>query len=224
MREKVHRAIFLFVIAAGFLFWQVYAPCYASEIVPNPDEAVNKHIREFLSKINEEGKQFLFPDEADEIDLDNVIIGKGYKTYSFKNGKLTDTGFVDYPIYSNGKLFALYMTGYDKDGSKLSDQFSSIEDRAYYGEDIDYSDITIVTDFYSHDWYVISGSYIWHYEHTTLIEKTSRDEIKDSNEALINSLVTQGKISEPEEDTLFDRIYMFGRWCVGGLIQGACAS
>ena len=224
MREKVHRAIFLFVIAAGFLFWQVYAPCYASEIVPNPDEAVNKHIREFLSKINEEGKQFLFPDEADEIDLDNVIIGKGYKTYSFKNGKLTDTGFVDYPIYSNGKLFALYMTGYDKDGSKLSDQFSSIEDRAYYGEDIDYSDITIVTDFYSHDWYVISGSYIWHYEHTTLIEKTSRDEIKDSNEALINFLVTQGKISEPEEDTLFDRIYMFGRWCVGGLIQGACAS
>ena len=224
MREKIHRAIFLFVIAAGFLFWQVYAPCYASEIVPNPDEAVNKHIREFLSKINEEGKQFLFPDEADEIDLDNVIIGKGYKTYSFKNGKLTDTGFVDYPIYSNGKLFALYMTGYDKDGSKLSDQFSSIEDRAYYGEDIDYSDITIVTDFYSHDWYVISGSYIWHYEHTTLIEKTSRDEIKDSNEALINSLVTQGKISEPEEDTLFDRIYMFGRWCVGGLIQGACAS
>lgn len=224
MREKVHRAIFLFVIAAGFLFWQVYAPCYASEIVPNPDEAVNEHIREFLSKINEEGKQFLFPDEADEIDLDNVIIGKGYKTYSFKNGKLTDTGFVDYPIYSNGKLFALYMTGYDKDGSKLSDQFSSIEDRAYYGEDIDYSDITIVTDFYSHDWYVISGSYIWHYERTTLIEKTSRDEIKDSNEALINSLVTQGKISEPEEDTLFDRIYMFGRWCVGGLIQGACAS
>ncbi|WP_315534447.1 hypothetical protein [Lancefieldella rimae] len=224
MREKIHRAIFLFVIAAGLLFWQVYAPCYASEIVPNPDEAVNEHIREFLSKINEEGKQFLFPDEADEINLDNVIIGKGYKTYSFKNGKLTDTGFVDYPIYSNGKLFALYMTGYDKDGSKLSDQFSSIEDRAYYGEDIDYSDITIVTDFYSHDWYVISGSYIWHYEHTTLIEKTSRDEIKDSNEALINSLVTQGKISEPEEDTLFDRIYMFGRWCVGGLIQGACAS
>lgn len=224
MREKIYRAIFLFVIAAGFLFWQVYAPCYASEIVPNPDEAVNEHIRKFLSKINEEGKQFLFPDKADEIDLDNVIIGKGYKTYRFKNGKLTDTGFVDYPIYSNGKLFALYMTGYDKDGSKLSDQFSSIEDRAYYGEDIDYSDITIVTDFYSHDWYVISGSYIWHYEHTTLIEKTSRDEIKDSNEALINSLVTQGKISEPEEDTLFDRIYMFGRWCVGGLIQGACAS
>ena len=224
MREKVHRAIFLFVIAAGFLFWQVYAPCYASEIVPNPDDAVNEHIREFLSKINEEGKQFLFPDEADEINLDNVIIGKGYKTYSFKNGKLTDTGFVDYPIYSNGKLFALYMKGYDKDGSKLSDQFSSIEDRAYYGEDIDYSDITIVTDFYSHDWYVISGSYIWHYEHTTLIEKTSRDEIKDSNEALINSLVTQGKISEPEEDTLFDRIYKSCSWCVGGLIQGACAS
>lgn len=91
MREKIHRAIFLFVIAAGLLFWQVYAPCYASEIVPNPDEAVNEHIREFLSKINEEGKQFLFPDEADEINLDNVIIGKGYKTYSFKNGKLTDT-------------------------------------------------------------------------------------------------------------------------------------
>ena len=166
----------------------------------------------------------MFPDKADEIDLDNVIIGKGYKTYRFKNGKLIDTGFMDYPIYSNGELFALYMTGYDKDGSRLSDQFSSIEGEAYYGEDIDYSDITIVTDFYSHDWYVISGSYIWHYEHTTLIEKTSRDEIKDSNEALINSLVTQGKISEPEEDTLFDRIYMFGRWCVGGLIQGACAS
>ena len=224
MREKIHRAVFLFVIAAGFLFWQVYVPCYASEIVPNPDEAVNEHIREFLSEINEEGKQFLFPDEADEIDLDNVIIGKGYKTYRFKNGKLTDTGFVDYPIYSNGKLFALYMTGYDKDGLKLSDQFSSIKGEPYYGEDIDYSDITFVTDFYSHDWYILSGSYIWHYEHTTLIEKTNRDEIKDSNEALINSLVTQGKISEPEEDTLFDRIYMFGRWCVGGLIQGACAS
>ena len=224
MFKKTCRVAFLSLMTVGLLFWQVQVSCYASEIVPNPDEATNEHIREFLSKINEEGKQFLFPDEADEIDLDNVIIGKGYKTYSFKNGKLTDTGFVDYPIYSNGKLFALYMTGYDKDGSKLSDQFSSIEDRAYYGEDIDYSDITIVTDFYSHDWYVISGSYIWHYEHTTLIEKTSRDEIKDSNEALINSLVTQGKISEPEEDTLFDRIYMFGRWCVGGLIQGACAS
>ena len=54
--------------------------------------------------------------------------------------------------------------------------------------------------------------------------QTNRDEIEDPDEALINSLVTQGKISEPEEDTLFDRIYMFGRWCVGGLIQGACAS
>lgn len=224
MRERFLK-FWIFCLAVALAFFGLKgALCYASEIVPNPDEAENEYIREFLSKINEEGKRFLFPDEADEIDLDNVIIGKGYKTYRFKNGKLTDTGFVDYPIYSNGKLFALYMTGYDKDGSKLSDQFSSIEDRAYYGEDIDYSDMTIVSDFYSDDWYVISGPYIWHYRRTTLIAKTNRDEIEDPDEALVNSLVTQQKISEPEEDTLFGRIYMFGRWCVGGLIQGACAS
>ena len=35
------------------------------------------------------------------------------------------------------------MTGYDKDGLKLSDQFSSIKGEPYYGEDIDYSDITL---------------------------------------------------------------------------------
>ena len=80
MFKKTCRVAFLSLMTVGLLFWQVQVSCYASEIVPNPDEAVNEHIREFLSKINEEGKQFLFPDEADEIDLDNVIIGKGYKT------------------------------------------------------------------------------------------------------------------------------------------------
>ena len=129
MREKIHRAIFLFVIASGFLFWQVYAPCYASEIVPNPDEKVNEHIREMFLMNGEEGKRFLFPDEADDIDFNTIVIGKGYKTYIFKNGKLTDTGFVDYPIYSNGEFFALYKTGYDKDGSRLFAQFPQLRER-----------------------------------------------------------------------------------------------
>ena len=223
MREKIHRAIFFFAIAAGFLFWQVYVPCSASEIVPNSDEAINEHIREMFLMNGEEGKRFLFPDEADDIDFNTIVIGKGYKTYIFKNGKLADTGFVDYPIYSNGNLFALYTARYDEKGKEIFKQISQIKGESYYGEDIDYSDITIVTDFYSHDWYVLSGSYIWHYEHTTLIAKTNRAEIRDSNEFLINFLVTQGKISEPEEDTLFDRIFKFCSWCIGDL-KGDCIS
>ena len=59
MFKKTCRAAFLSLMTVGLLFWQVQVPCYASEIVPNPDEAVNEHIREFLSEINEEGKQFL---------------------------------------------------------------------------------------------------------------------------------------------------------------------
>ena len=171
MFKKTCRVAFLSLMTVGLLFWQVYVPCSASEIVPNSDEAINEHIREMFLMNGEEGKRFLFPDEADDIDFNTIVIGKGYKTYIFKNGKLVDTGFVDYPIYSNGNLFALYTARYDEKGKEIFKQISQIKGESYYGEDIDYSDITIVTDFYSHDWYVISGSYIWHYEHTTLIEK-----------------------------------------------------
>ena len=224
MFRKLSKIAFILIVIIVIFSGKQVKTANALELQSYPSKKTVEHISKLFSLIDDDGMEFLFHKQKVDIsDVSEVQVGRSYRFLRLENDHLSDVGIVKYPLYLNGNVFAVYTARYDEKGKEIFKQISQIKGESYYGEDIDYSDITIVTDFYSHDWYVLSGPYIWHYEHTTLIEKTNRDEIKDSNESLINFLVTQGKISEPEKDTLFDRIFKFCSWCIGDL-KGDCAS
>ena len=198
MFKKFAKSLVLFAsILLTLVITQNVSNVYASELHPKANGETIERLSQAFSMIDEEGKRFLFPDEdMDTINPSNVQVGRGIKTYYLQNEHLEDSGIMQYPLYNNKHVFALYTERYDENGANRPVSLGSIKNEIYYGEDIDYSDITIVAE--GNNVYVVSSSFIWHYEDSTFVSKTSRDELKDSKEQQIDALIKQ--IDESETD------------------------
>lgn len=198
MFKKFAKFLVLFAsILLTLIITQNVSNIYASELHPKANGETIEHLSQAFSMIDEEGKRFLFPDEdANTINSSNVQVGRGIKTYYLQNEHLEDSGIMQYPLYNSRHVFALYIERYDENGVNRPVSLGSIKNEIYYGEDIDYSDVTIVAE--GNNVYVVSSSFIWHYEDSTFVSKTSRDELKDNKEQQIDALIKQ--IDESDTD------------------------
>ena len=187
MVKKSFRVLFVFLVLAVVCIGLQPKNVIALELQSYPAEETVEQISEQFSLIDDNGMNFLFHKQKIEINsVSDVQVGKSYKFFSLQDNRLHDSGIVNYPLYLNGKVFALYTEYYDGE-IKGSTAISSILDEYYYDEDLDYSDMTVVTDGKST--YVVSGSFIWHYEEMTLISKIKRDETNNIKEQQIISLI-----------------------------------
>lgn len=214
---------FLLTTALILLVWTA-TPCYASES-SKPSEEVVARIKKFFSIIDDDGKEFLFPEDAANLDLSDITVGNGYKRYRLEGERLEDSNLVNYPIFSGGRPFAICTTKYNDSGVEEVVQAGSIRSEPYYGEDIDYSDVTIVVEMRKRrSFYLISGPYIWHYEGGTLVSKgeTGRVGHEDSREEVLALLASQG--AEIRPDTLTERLHEFARACYFELTEEDCGS
>ena len=171
MGKRVRRLSVFLLVAVAALSVQVGLLCRVCK-ASEPSEEVVARIKKFFSIIDNDGKEFLFPEDAANLDLSDITVGNGYKRYRLEGERLEDSNLVNYPICSGGRPFAICITKYNDSGVEEVVQAGSIRSEPYYGEDIDYSDVTIVVEMRKRrSFYLISGPYIWHYEGGALVSK-----------------------------------------------------
>ena len=115
MGKRVRRLSVFLLVAVAALFVQaglLCRVCKASE----PSEEVVARIKKFFSIIDDDGKEFLFPEDAANLDLSDITVGNGYKRYRLEGERLEDSNLVNYPIFSGGRPFAICITKYNDSG------------------------------------------------------------------------------------------------------------
>ena len=141
MGKRVRRLSVFLLVAVAALSVQVGLLCRVCK-ASEPSEEVVARIKKFFSIIDDDGKEFLFPEDAANLDLSDITVGNGYKRYRLEGERLEDSNLVNYPIFSGGRPFAICITKYNDSGVEEVVQAGSIRSEPYYGEDIDYSDVT----------------------------------------------------------------------------------
>ena len=212
MGKRVRRLSVFLLVAVAALSVQVGLLCRVCK-ASEPSEEVVARIKKFFSIIDDDGKEFLFPEDAANLDLSDITVGNGYKRYRLEGERLEDSNLVNYPIFSGGRPFAICITKYNDSGVEEVVQAGSIR-----------SEPIVVEMRKRRSFYLISGPYIWHYEGGALVSKgeTGRVGHEDSREEVLALLASQG--AEIRPDTLTERLHEFARACYFELTEEDCGS
>ena len=78
MGKRVRRLSVFLLVAVAALSVQVGLLCRVCK-ASEPSEEVVARIKKFFSIIDDDGKEFLFPEDAANLDLSDITVGNGYK-------------------------------------------------------------------------------------------------------------------------------------------------